>query len=177
MREASQFTLSQSSCGLMDGICMTYTMNILCLTVSMKNIPYGQSCAKLPVILSPSHLVIWSLGHLVTWSLGHLVTWSLSHSVTRSLNHSVTRSTYATDTLTNNIRIYRSASQTNTTLMEASRYITWTVLFRISIRRTVVFQIAGVRTRSHHHYLCVTCHNCHMSHSGTLCTRLAISNV
>ena len=36
--------------------------------------PYGQSSVKLPVILSPSHSVIWSLGHLVTQSLGHLVT-------------------------------------------------------------------------------------------------------
>ena len=39
--------------------------------VSNKNIPYGQSSAKLPV----------------TWSLDHLVTWSLGHSVTRSLGH------------------------------------------------------------------------------------------
>ena len=72
------------------------------------NIPYGQSSAKLPVILSPSHLVIWSfshsvtrslghsvtrsLGHSVTQSPGHLVTWSLGHLVTRSLGHSVTLS-------------------------------------------------------------------------------------
>ena len=49
------------------------------------NIPYGQSSAKLPVILSPRNLVIWSFSHLVTRSLGHLVTWSLGHSdITKS---------------------------------------------------------------------------------------------
>ena len=32
------------------------------------------SSAKLPVILSPSHLVIWSFGHWVTYSLGYSVT-------------------------------------------------------------------------------------------------------
>ena len=53
----------------------------------MKNIPSGQSSAKLPVILSLGHLVTRSLGHPVIWSLGHLVTWSLSHSVTWSLGH------------------------------------------------------------------------------------------
>ena len=52
------------------------------------------------------HSVTRLLGHLVTRSLGHLVTWSLGHSVTRSLNICYTH------TLTNNIRIYRSASQT-----------------------------------------------------------------
>ena len=48
------------------------------------NIPYGQSSAKLSVILLFGHL---SLGHCVTRSLGHLLTWSLSHSVTCSLGH------------------------------------------------------------------------------------------
>ena len=56
-----------------------------------KNIPYGQSSAKLPVTQSLSQSATQSLGHLVTWSLSHLVTqslgslWSLSHLVIRSL--------------------------------------------------------------------------------------------
>ena len=48
-----------------------------------KNIPYGQSSAKLPITWSLGYKVTWSLGYKVTWSLSHLVTWSLSHSVTR----------------------------------------------------------------------------------------------
>ena len=61
------------------------------------NIPYGygQSSAKLPVILSSCHPVIWSfdqsLGHSITWSYGHSVTQSLGHLVTRSIGHSVTK--------------------------------------------------------------------------------------
>ena len=43
---------------------------------SLKNIPYGQSSAKLPVTQLFGHLVTQSLGHSVTQSLGHLVTWS-----------------------------------------------------------------------------------------------------
>ena len=54
-----------------------------------RNIPYGQSSAKLPVTWSLGHLVTQSLCHLVTRSLSYLVTWSLSHSVTRSLGHLV----------------------------------------------------------------------------------------
>ena len=64
--------------------------------------------------------------HSVTWSLGHLVTWSLSHSVTWSLSHLVTSSSIDSESfvqyyygLTNNIRIYRYASQTNI-LIQAS---------------------------------------------------------
>ena len=45
--------------------------------MSSKNIPYGQSSAKLPVILSPSQLAIMSLGHSVTQSFGHSVIISL----------------------------------------------------------------------------------------------------
>ena len=58
--------------------------------VHHENIPYGQSSAKLPVILSPSYLIIQSFSHLVTLSLAHLVTWSLrslGHLVTQSLGH------------------------------------------------------------------------------------------
>ena len=40
-----------------------------------KNIPFGQSSAKLPVSQSLGHSITWSLGHLATWSLGHSVTW------------------------------------------------------------------------------------------------------
>ena len=83
------------------------------------------------VTLSLSHLVIqsltWSLSHLVTsstWSLGHLVTWSLGHLVTLvtwSLGHSVIQSTLLrTHRHTHNIRMYRSASQTNT---EKAKYL------------------------------------------------------
>ena len=61
-------------------MCLEY---IIKLIESIVNIPYGQSSAKLPVILTPGHLIIQSFGHLVTWSLGHLVTWSLGHSVTQ----------------------------------------------------------------------------------------------
>ena len=63
---------------------------------------------------SHGHMVTWSHSHLVTWSLGHLVTWSLGHLVTWSLGHSITIFNMLTDGLTHNIRIYRSASQTNT---------------------------------------------------------------
>ena len=31
---------------------------------TLQNIPYGQSSAKLPVILSPNRSVTWSLGYL-----------------------------------------------------------------------------------------------------------------
>ena len=58
----------------------------------------------LTVILSPSHLVTRSLGHLVIQSLGHSVIWSLF-------------STWPlTDGHTDNIRTFRSASQTNMSL-------------------------------------------------------------
>ena len=103
-----------------------------------KNIPYGQSSANLPLTRSLghsvaqllSHLVTWSLGRSVTQSLGHSVTWSLGHSITWSLGNLVTRSLvtqslghkslflyfqhcdWLTNGRTNNIRIYRSASQT-----------------------------------------------------------------
>ena len=70
-------------------------------------------------VLSPSHVVIWSIGHSVTRSLGRLVTRSLGHSVTQSL-HPVILSSILTsiffdmcDGRTDNIRGYRSASQTN----------------------------------------------------------------
>ena len=69
--------------------------------------PYSQSSVKLPVILSPSHLVIQSFSHLVTWSLGHSVTQSLLSSCHPHFQYAHER--------THNIRIYRSASQTNRT--------------------------------------------------------------
>ena len=53
------------------------------------SIPYGQSSAKLPVILSPIHL---AFGHLIIQSFSHSVAWSLGHLVTQSLGHSVTTS-------------------------------------------------------------------------------------
>ena len=62
------------------------------LLISLSNIPYGQSSAKLPVILSPSNLVIQSLGHSVIQSLGHSVIPSLDHSVIQSLGHLVIQS-------------------------------------------------------------------------------------
>ena len=43
-----------------------------------RNIPYGQLSAKLPVILSPSHLIIWSFSHLV---------FLLSHTLRRTNRH------------------------------------------------------------------------------------------
>ena len=52
---------------------------ITIITFAIKNIPYGQSSAKLPVILSLGHSVSLSLGHSVTWSLGHSVNQSLGH--------------------------------------------------------------------------------------------------
>ena len=58
--------------------------------ITITNIPYGQSSAKLPVPQLHSHLVTRSLGHSVTLSLGHSITWSLGHSITWSLGHSVT---------------------------------------------------------------------------------------
>ena len=61
----------------------------------IRNIPYGQSSAKLPVTKLLSHSVTQSLGHLVTRSL-------CRHPVV----HCIIFSTYY------NIRIYRSASQT-----------------------------------------------------------------
>merc|ERR1712079_322728 len=82
---------------------------------------------RLRSFLSPGHSVTrslghsvnsvtWSLGHSVNWSLGHSVTWSLGHSVTWSHGHLVIWSLFSTlsltDTRTNNIRTYRSASQT-----------------------------------------------------------------
>ena len=83
-----------------------------------------------PVIWSFDNSVIWSFSHLVTrllhqsvtWSLSHSVTWSLGHSVTWSLSHSVTWSQviiplfstlWPTYWRTDNIRTYRSTSQTN----------------------------------------------------------------
>ena len=77
------------------------------------------------VTRSFSHLVTQSCGHSIIQSLGHLVTWFLGHSVTQSLSHLVIWSLshkslflyfqhcdWLTNKLTNNIRIYRSASQT-----------------------------------------------------------------
>ena len=52
-----------------------------------KNIPYGQSSAKLPVIWSFDHLVTRSLGYSVNLSLGHLVTWSQSHHLSFQYVH------------------------------------------------------------------------------------------
>ena len=46
----------------------------------IKNIPYGQSSAKLPVIPSSSHLVIWLSGHLVICSSGYPVIRLSGHS-------------------------------------------------------------------------------------------------
>ena len=59
-----------------------------------KNIPYGQSSAKLPVTQSLSHLVTRSLGHL-------------------SSCHICLKFNMLTNGRTHNIRTYRSASQTN----------------------------------------------------------------
>ena len=57
------------------------------IATDKNNIPYGQLSAKLPVILSLSHL---TFGHLIIQSFSHSVTLSLGHSVTWSLGHSVT---------------------------------------------------------------------------------------
>merc|ERR1719195_763049 len=56
-------------------------------------------------------MVTQSLGHTVTRLLAHMVTWSLGQLVTRSLGHSESFFQHGYE-LTNNIRIYRSASQT-----------------------------------------------------------------
>ena len=63
-------------------------------------IPYGQSSAKIPVIMSSGHLVIWpaiwSSGHLVIRSSSHPLTWSSSksssHPVIQSSSHTVIKS-------------------------------------------------------------------------------------
>ena len=90
-------------------------------------IPYGQSSAKIPVIMSSGHLVIWpaiwSSGHLVIRSSSHPLTWSSSksssHPVIKSYSHQVIWSSChfqhyyeRMDEWTHNIRTYRSASQT-----------------------------------------------------------------
>ena len=64
------------------------------------------------------HPVTQSFGHVIIWPLGHSVTQSLGHSVTQPLGYLVTQSLFYstllwTDSQTDNIRIYRSASQTN----------------------------------------------------------------
>ena len=56
---------------------------------NINSIPYGQSSAKIPVILSPSHLVIWSFSHLIIQSFDHSVIWSFDHLIIWSFSHLV----------------------------------------------------------------------------------------
>ena len=109
--------------------CWIKRSDMILKAYTIRSIVCKASCQ--PVTWSLGHLVTWSLGHLVTRSLGHVVTRStrspghpvirsLGHSVTLSLGHSVIQSlgnsifNMATDELTDNIRTYRCASQTNT---------------------------------------------------------------
>ena len=72
---------------------------VFCPCVAMKNIPYGQSSAKLPVMMSTCHPVFWSTGHLVIRSSGHQVIRSPGHQVIssqiiRSSGHDVIMSSF-----------------------------------------------------------------------------------
>ena len=94
--------------------------------ILINNIPYVQSSAKLPVLMSSNHLVIrsscnhvirsscypviWMSGHLVIWSSGHLVIRSSGHQVIHSSSHLVIFN-ITMNRRTHNIRTSRSASQ------------------------------------------------------------------